>query len=188
MGQYYRPCLEQEGVLTVFNRDVDGEYTMAKLTEHSWWQNTCMNAISEKIYQKPSRLIWCGDYAEDDELLNENSSADQNSYPTTSFIWDGDGEGLTSTEFTIDNLYLCNHDTKEYIDLNEYKQKSIDKDDWCLHPLSLLTAVGNGKGGGDYHECHPNFDEIGIWRWCLISLEETIPEGYEKYDVYFKED
>lgn len=73
MGQYYRPCLEQEGVLTVFNRDVDGKYTVAKLTEHSWWNNSCLNAISEKIYQKQSRLIWCGDYAE--EIKKRNGHA-----------------------------------------------------------------------------------------------------------------
>ena len=52
MGQYYRPVVELDGEITVYNRDVDNEYTMAILTEHSWWKNPLMNAISEKFYMK----------------------------------------------------------------------------------------------------------------------------------------
>ena len=41
MGQYYRPILGDKYGLNckVFDRSVDGRYTLAKLLEHSWWQN-----------------------------------------------------------------------------------------------------------------------------------------------------
>lgn len=178
MGQYYQPVIEMDGKITVYNRDIDGEYTMAKLTEHSWWKNPLMIAISEMFYQKQGRLIWCGDYAEDDEVRYTNMTVKE--------IWDK-GAGLKATNFNFDNLYLCNHERKQYLDLAKYKKKSTDKDGWCLHPLSLLTAVGNGRGGGDYHDCYPNFNKIGIWAWDMISLEETIPEGYVEFNVVFKE-
>lgn len=69
MGQYYRPVVELDGEITVYNRDVDNEYTLAKLCEHSWLKNPLMQAISEKLYKKKGRLLWCGDYAETTEIL-----------------------------------------------------------------------------------------------------------------------
>ena len=177
MGQYYRPVLQQDGITTIYNRDIDGNYTMAKLTEHSWWNNSLMNAVSEKLYQKNGRLLWCGDYAEDDEI--------EMSKLTVRDIWDIDGEELSYTDFRIDGLFLCNHDTKEFIDLDKYKEISTDSDDWCLHPLSLLTAIGNGRGGGDYY--YSNQEDIGIWAWNIISFENTPPEEYKEFVVMFKE-
>ena len=179
MGQYYRPVLFYGEKTTIYNRDVDENYTMAKLLEHSWWENPLMNAISDKLYQKKSRLIWCGDYAEDEEVAMTNL--------TVKDIWDCDGEGVKSTDFRIDNLYLCNHELQEYIDLSKYKKNCIDNDGWVIHPLSLLTAIGNGRGGGDYHDCYPNADKVGIWAWNLISLEEKVPENYVEYEIIFKE-
>ena len=179
MGQYYRPVLKTKEKITVYNRDVNGEYTMAKLTEHSWWENDLMKAISEKLFQKPTKVAWVGDYAEDEEVQMTNL--------TMKDIWESDGYGVKSTDFTIDNLYLCNHELKEYIDMNKYKNNSTDADGWCLHPLSLLTAIGNGRGGGDYHDCHINADKIGIWAWQELSFEKEIPENYVEYEITFKE-
>ena len=67
MGQYYKVIVRRNGKDKVYNRDVDGNYTMAKLMEHSWWLNPMVNAITEKIYyaDKPVQVIWMGDYATD---------------------------------------------------------------------------------------------------------------------------
>lgn len=178
MGQYYRPVLEQDNKITVYNRDVDGKYTMAKLCEHSWWENPLMSAISEKLYMKKGRLLWCGDYAEDIEIL----------LPTglkVSDIWDCDGEEVNYSNFRIDGLFLCNHDKKQFISMEEYFKNSVDDDGWCLHPLSLLTAVGNQRGGGDYYGI--DNDYVGNWFWDLISFEPKQPEDYEKITVTFKD-
>ena len=59
MGQYYKPILGDKYGLNckVFDRSIDGEYTLAKLLEHSWWQNPFVNAFSEFVYKEPSRVI-----------------------------------------------------------------------------------------------------------------------------------
>ena len=72
LGQYFRPILGDEFGLNckVFDRSVNGEYTLAKLMEHSWWQNPFVNAFSEFLYNEPSRVAWVGDYADEpDDLL-----------------------------------------------------------------------------------------------------------------------
>ena len=65
MGQYYQPILGNVygGQCKVFDRSVNGEYTMAKLLEHSWWNNTFVNAFSAFLYNNPGRVCWVGDYA-----------------------------------------------------------------------------------------------------------------------------
>ena len=69
--------------------------------------------------------------------------------------------------------------------------KNNTVDEWCLHPLSLLTALGNGKGGGDYHGI--NEDLIGYWAFDEISFEdadledELLSQGFIKQDLEFRE-
>ena len=190
MGQYYRPILGDAFGLNckVFDRSVDGEYTLAKLLEHSWWQNPFVNAFSEFIYKEPSRVIWCGDYADEPDDFNfPNCSAFY--VPYYGEIW-GDSVstiGVTSTDFTLDGKFLLNHDTKQFVDLDEYKVNSIDKHGWTIHPLPLLTAVGNGRGGGDFHEGNTGFEFVGLWAWQLISIEDKPPDDFSKTDIRFIE-
>jgi hypothetical protein len=66
--------------------------------------------------------------------------------------------------------------------MSEYMNNNKDKDGWILHPLALLTAVGNGKGGGDYYG--PNESDLATWVWDEVSIEDTIPEGYSKEEEY----
>ena len=72
MGQYFRPILGDEYGLNckVFDRSVDGEYTLAKLLEHAWWGNSFVNAFSEFLYKEPSRVAWTGDYADEPDDFN----------------------------------------------------------------------------------------------------------------------
>ena len=115
MGQYYMPILGDAYGLNckVFDRSVDGEYTFAKLLEHSWWKNPFVNAFSEFIYNKPSRVAWVGDYAnEPDDFDFPNCSAFY--VPCYKEIW-GDmvsTVGVSSTDFTLDGKFLLNHDTR----------------------------------------------------------------------------
>lgn len=175
MGQYYMPALKQDDTITIFNRDVDGEYTLAKLMEHSWIGNKFCDVIASKIYKKPSRLVWCGDYA--DEFKNEDISYKD--------ICNSNGVGVNSVSFSYAHKYFVNHDKKLYIDLDKYIVKS-NEDDWIINPIPLMTAQGNGRGGGDYHKENPNSDKVGEWTWDLISIEDSIPQGYEPYEVFFK--
>ena len=191
MGQYYRPILADSYGLNciVFNRSVDDQYTLAKLMEHSWWLNPFVNAFAELLYNKPSRLAWVGDYADEPDDFNfPNCSAFH--VPCYQEVW-GDNVnaiGIASSDFSLDGKFLLNHDTKQFIDLDEYKAASTDKFGWCIHPLPLLTAIGNGRGGGDFHEGNTGFEFVGIWAWQLISIADTVPEGFVKLKLVFKED
>ena len=173
MGQYYKPVVEIDNKITVYNRDIDGEYTMAKLTEHSWCGNPLCMAISKMFYQTKGKLAWIGDYSEDKGFL-----------PDWDAVWREDGEGLSKIEFTFKGKYIVNHDKEVYIDFNKY-EKASTKDDWCLFPLSLLTACGNGYGGGDYSGTCMEY--IGTWAWDTISIEDEKPAGYKEIEIQFIE-
>ena len=178
MGQYYKPVIKQNDKITVFSRDVDGNYTMAKLMEHSYFGVPLIDTIAYKMYQEKIQLLWCGDYAEDEEIEITGLKVKD--------IWSINGEELEGVEFKYNDKYFCNHTQKEYIDFKEYIEKAQDGN-WTISPISLLTAIGNGRGGGDYHNGYPNYNEVGSWFWDEISIEDEIPEGYTKNDVVFIE-
>lgn len=200
MGQYYNILMKEENKNTVvYNRDliVNGkkEYTMAKLTEHSWWYNPMVNAIAEKIYltNNPVQVIWMGDYACD--FIEENEEFNGITYNKLQKLYErcwSDNkktEPLFSTEFTLNDTYLVNHTKKQYIDCSLYYKNSVMKDDWCLHPLPLLTCIGNGLGGGDYRYPTDNSttDLVGTWAYDKISISDNPINDYEEIYPIFKE-
>lgn len=72
MGQFYRQAIEQDGNLDIFNAQVTGDgWNGLKLMEHSWIGNSFMDAISERIHNKPANIVWCGDYADEPEYYEE---------------------------------------------------------------------------------------------------------------------
>ena len=183
MGQYYRPIIKskQSKNFKVFNRYVNGEYTMAKLMEHSWWDNYFCGAVSKMLYNKPKQVAWVGDYAEDGEVRQTGMTVENIHHDV-----DGIGTTFTEGEFTLNNKFLCNHTKHVYIDLNKYKEKSTDKNGWVINPIPLLTAVGNGRGCGDYHsEAHA--EDVGSWAFDAISVKDKPLRGYKEVDIYFKE-
>ena len=194
MGQYYNIIIKKEGEAKVhaYDRTIDGEYTMAKLMEHSWYLNNMVNAVCEKLYHSPSHIAWVGDYYNDDESeiklwkLAYGSKGSKKKY-----------EMLHKTNFNLNGRFLVNHTHKIYLDCWHYLVNSIrecknpEYAGWVIHPLPLLVALGNGRGGGDYRG--DNQDEIGSWAWDLIEIidwEELEPlkeKGYKEYKVIFEE-
>jgi hypothetical protein len=45
-----------------------------------------------------------------------------------------------------------------------------------FHPLPILTAEGNGRGGGDYRGADE--DLVGTWARDVISVEMEAPADY----------
>ena len=148
MGQYYHPVIETEDGIEAYSTHLDRKYVMAKLMEHSWFENDFVNAIAHKIYLEPHRVAWIGDYA-DDVVEDFPNVPVQELYR---IAWQNrqSRDDLKSVDFTLKDKFLVNHDLKEYINLNDYEKEN--KDNWgATHPLSLLTAIGNGQGGGDFY-------------------------------------
>lgn len=73
-------------------------------------------------------------------------------------------------------------------------KKSKEKDKYgypvlTIHPLPLLCASGNGRGGGDYHG-GTDFNKVGIWAYDRIGIgfEDEIPAGFTELVVNFVEE
>ena len=190
MGQYYMPILGNVygGQCKVFDRSVNGEYTFAKLLEHSWWQNPFVNAFSEFLYNNPGRVCWVGDYATepDDFKLNVPAAIPRPNYKK---VWGKNVNLLTCapSDFTLDGKFLVNFDTRQFINLDEYKATSVGSDGWTIHPLPLLTAIGNGRGGGDFHK-GVGYDKIGSWAWQLLAFLDRPPKDFSKANIRFIEE
>lgn len=183
MGQYYKVITKRNGKFKMYNRDVDGDYTMAKIMEHSWWLNDFCRAFAETIVDKPTKVCWCGDYADEDECEALGFKYEQ--------VWGNrKGCGIKSTGFSMSSVkYLVNNDKGLYVDLKKYYKKSLN-DGWCIFPISILTALGNGRGGGDYHEnCATCYDLVGTWAFDEIFLTNKEPPAhFKELEVYFRED
>lgn len=182
MGQYYNIIVKplSDAEIHAYDRTIDGEYTAAKLMEHSWYLNPMVNAISEKIYHNPSQIAWVGDYYDDGGL--------------SSYAYPKDGKycELHKTEFTLNGRFLVNHTKMLMIDCWDYLRECMieNENGWVPHPLPLLTALGNGRGGGDYRGI--NEDKVGSWAWDVLEIVdwedvgELEKEGYRKFKVRFE--
>lgn len=184
MGQYYNIIIKERDAERVkaYDRHLDGQYTMAKLMEHSYYLNEMVNAVAEKLYHRPSQIAWVGDYADEDNLELWTYAWKRKRYCM-----------LHKTEFTLNGRYIVNHTKKQIFDCWEYLIEAVkeQKNEWIIHPLPLLTAVGNGNGGGDYHGL--NEESVGAWAWDELEIVdyERIPElkkqGYNPFSILFIE-
>lgn len=184
MGQYYKIITRKSNKTTVYDRSIkgDGDYVLAKLLEHSWWENSTCKAVAASLVDNPTKICWCGDYAEPEETKALGFDFEQ--------VWGEDCHyqqlDPAPDGFSLDNLaFLVNKDKKLFVDLKQYKTESI-KDGWCIFPLSILTALGNGRGGGDYEGS--DMDKVGSWAFDSVYFtNKTPPKSYKKLQVSFKE-
>lgn len=171
MGQYYKVIIlaDSEEYVRFYIEITYGNGM--KLMEHSYINNPFMNKIEELFslggpFYK-SRIVWAGDYA------NEESCG-KNLY----VIAQEKSKEYKVNEYTkIETRYLVNYTKKQYVDLRK-----------CLiiHPLPLLTAEGNGKGGGDYYGSKQN--NVGIWARDSISFELETKDFTEFFPQFHESD
>ena len=180
MGQYYKPYIKNVKTgeeMTLKSWDYKNG---AKLTEHSWLGNDFVNAVFTIILDSPSIIGWIGDYA-------DNTGCDPELYKK---VWEEGGlenAVITPEAFCYyeDGIkgegYIINHSKKEYISLAEY-QKLASINGWCINPLPLLTAIGNGQGGGDYYG-YQNADLVGSWYLDTIEYSYRLEAPEDCEDV-----
>jgi hypothetical protein len=172
MGQYYKIIILADNPDMEIIRMVIHPYT-CKLMEHSYFENKTMeeveNLISPNGMFYMSRLVWAGDYAE-----NEVDS-DKNLYKIANNINFNVKITYNSTE---EYRFIINHTKHMYVD----KNKCIYND---IHPLPLLVSEGNGLGGGDYHG--NNSELCGSWARDVISVNNEVPVGYIELECDFYE-
>lgn len=178
MGQYYKPIsLESKEYLYTHDYGCG-----LKLMEHSYIGNEVMNTVESLLipggawYKTP--IVWAGDYADAEPGYGEGKDG-PNLYSLA-----GRDKKIQPPSERVDEKYryLTNHTKRLVIDLITIKP---DEEGWQIHPLSLFTAEGNGRGGGDFHG---KDNRIGTWARDILSLEDHICEGYQFQDGQFKEE
>jgi len=168
MGQYYLTVIlaeksDKEYIRTYLDPSMYDNGV--KLTEHSYTDNNFMKIVENLIGPNgmfyKSRIVWAGDYAD----VEPNS--EKNLYKMCE-----DKSPFVYTEPVVYYTYIVNHTKKVYIKKCE-----------GIHPLPVLTAEGNGRGGGDY--TGPNMDMVGTWARDVISMENEAPD-YTLIECVFK--
>ena len=159
MGQYYLVVILAEKSGKEYIRtyvDPSMYDNGSKLVEHSYNSNNFMKVIENLIGPNgmfyKSRLVWAGDYAD----------AEPDSEKTLHNMCEGK-EPLAYRGNLVSYTYIVNHTKKVYIEKKG-----------TFHPLSILTAEGNGRGGGDYDG--PNMEMVGAWARDVISMENEAPD------------
>lgn len=172
MGQYYTPIIKRGKKLEGY---CSHHYnTGLKLVEHAYINNCFTETVMAELFDNPGRLAWVGDYAEENDVKSEFASefiqAERN-------FQEKDYSRPESSKSKYQ--YVINCDKKEYIDIKKYC-KIFDKEDYViLHPVPLLTAIGNGKGGGDYFGS--NMEMIGSWACDTIMVTNSLGEETKNY-------
>lgn len=179
MGQYYKPCLineDNEVVAWLYSHNYSNGL---KLMEHSWLGNNFVEAVESLIIENgrfhPKEnnvsLVWAGDYAEPEEGVNQNL-----------YQLCHDQEKINPVAGNLSKFnYIVNHDKKQFVDKRKVEVEDSMKQwgDYRIHPLPLLTAEGNGQGGGDFRGEDPR-GLVGSWARNRISIEKRKPRGYEE--------
>jgi len=206
MGQYYVPIIiAEDGTVSTFSSH---EYNSGlKLMEHSWIGNDFVNAVITQLWNHPMRVAWIGDYSKDpyeDAYAEKICKTKFQRYYR--MAWGKNRKKYIIRPDTMNMIgihsraYLINHSQQIYVDLGEYIDANLYHESWtnrytgkteyydsCVHPLPLLTACGNDRGGGDYRSCYADYDKVGTWAFDLIEVSPNCPEGYAKIMYGFSE-
>lgn len=194
MGQYYKAVIlrDDDTIKTSFcSHAYDNGL---KLMEHSYVDNLLMRAVEAELFECPQRLVWAGDYAdpetEDDRNLYEMSNSQEEKFlqelkNQTFSIFKDDLKVLVSPTVPLEKSadFIVNEDKKKFVRTRAGKPVSWSDNDVQIHPLSLMTCEGNGRGGGDFRG-----DDIGavvgIWARDHIRVTNDHP-GDEYAEVVF---
>lgn len=77
--------------------------------------------------------------------------------------------------------YLVNHTKRLYVDTTRVGSKpKICYNNCRMHPLPLLVAEGNNRGGGDYGTHGNDFELCGTWARDAISVDDVMPTGFDE--------
>jgi hypothetical protein len=169
MGQYYYPIFLKgpacnvEEIKAWMNAH---EYNDGlKLMEHSYIDNNFMNTVEHELGPNGahfmSRVVWAGDYADVEQDFDANlyHLCEENTHI------------IPSEKAASIYQYVVNHTKKQFVD----KAKVPEREGSRIHPLSILTCEGNGRGNGDFRGEH---ELIGYWARDVISMHFKRPVGF----------
>lgn len=186
----------------------------AKLMEHSYVGNSYVRAyeylLAERYDGYP--FVWVGDYADthngeniydlaynyreqqSDRIAKKQGFKKENGYY---YKYDRDGYCIDKKSSFSEVIpyeangiykYILNYDKKCFVRIPKMSNKK-DKYGYyelTIHPLPLLCADGNQRGGGDYYGS--NEELVGLWAYDRIGVGNEIPSNFKtELIVTFKE-
>jgi hypothetical protein len=186
MGQYYK-AVNASNMEWVEPHDFDNG---AKLMEHSYIGNSFVEAVEFLLIDdgegnrgrwSGNKIVWAGDYANGEPLDGNN---------LYSLAEEKDKLKMLIEAVPPNYHYLVNWDKKQFVDKTKCNIVNgfWNTADMKIHPLPLLTADGNGRGGGDYHGNENSMEYVGTWARDRISLMKDIPEDFTEIIPNFDED
>ena len=207
MGQYYKGVILKNDKKTIVGYVYAHDYNCGlKLTEHSYIDNPVVNVVLNYLKENGGgRVVWAGDYADAEPVKIPKEQAKEmwrnmvaNNQIESSFAefwaknpnvfkrnergeYDGDNlytkaekkPKLTSSANDTAIRFLINTDKMQFVDLWDVPCVNGQR----VHPLPLLTAEGNGQGGGDYYGLSMNL--VGTWARDNITVAE---HNWSMYD------
>ena len=195
MGQYFKAVVINGDSLKTFS-----PWGYRKIMEHAHLMNATVNQVMEEILDKPSKVLWVGDGTALPEdtfgmashedwmalLSRIRNTKDEPEWDCEEpeFRADISYEELKERIERLTSAMLVNHTKHCFIDLSKLKGKPGQNGD-IIHPLPLLTALGNGRGGGCYYGTE--MEQVGSWAHDIIEVSFTKPEGFKESIIRFIE-
>lgn len=199
MGHYYQTLLVFEDGLEECV-DANQYDNGVKLMEHSWVGNSFVNAVLGAIENNSARVAWIGDYAVDGMPDDWSAGSGfitckkqfQNYYDR---LWHDKIKLLPKAKKQYDlnmdstDCYIVNKTKQVYIDLEKYIVENSRQrfgSTWAINPLPLLTAIGNGNGGGDFFGLLGK-EDVGTWAFDEIYVSDLRPGKLTEVMYWFDE-
>jgi hypothetical protein len=176
MGQYYKAVFLSNNSKVIGWTESNGGL---KMMEHAFHDEPVVEFIQEQIYNKPSKIVWAGDY--EDEIITVHTH-DNKEYKTNHYgLVSNNGNSLSNliTKIGANYKYIINWDKKEYVD--KTKCPPNNSNGWQANPLSLLTCTDPdafNQGQNEY---------TGSWMKNSISISDKFPKSFKEIFPNFVE-
>lgn len=182
MGQYYIAYVRNNKA-NVIRKYHPHDYDCGlKLMENAFMLSPVVLSVLKDIHHAPKSVAWEGDYM---SITMTAENAQRNIKFHDAILLPASKEKIEGFREMKDfaGAYLINHTKKEFVNYKNWVAKNArvemyeytnadgnhvkGADIYCLDPLPILTAMGNGNGGGDYRGA--NMEEVG--RWAMDEIE-----------------
>lgn len=179
MGQYYKPVNIDKAEFFYSHEFGSG----LKLMEHSWMGNLFVQVVEKFISEGGGwfgdRIVWAGDYADkakrerNNWYLKRKKKVDGCECERFYAVDCGECYKELEGRFQIERYrYLINRSRFQFIDKDRVPES---RDGWIIHPLPLMTAESNGRGGGDFHG-EDKKGLVGSWAFDVIEASHKRPQ------------
>ena len=165
--------------------------TLANMLEGDWYGDVVI-VIGEYAYGEDNYRSRIDEIGKKLKIKRRRDNREVLSYDfcDDSLFW---YSKIDAKDFPEKNLYFLNVDKKLYVDRSKLPVSDFYfLDDgtelfYRVEPITLLLALGNGLGAGDFKESGDGYEYVGAWAGDSCGCSKTIPQGFIEFKPNFKE-